>query len=115
MRIGDVMNSLELISIYESVAVITDQMLNAARSGDWDRLVELEASCTMQVQSIKENEEPVVLPETDREKKIQAIKKILKDDREIRNLTEPWMAKLSLMMQHSATQRKLDAIYKGGY
>ena len=42
------MNSLELISIYENVAVLTDQMLDAAQRGNWDLLVKLEASCTLQ-------------------------------------------------------------------
>ena len=109
------MTSLELISIYENVSVLTQQMLMAARSGDWDRLVELEASCTMQVQTIQENEEPVVLPKDARQKKIEVIKRILEDDRKIRDLTEPWMAQLSKLMQNSATQRKLSAAYKTGF
>ncbi len=106
------MNSLELISIYENVAVLTDQMLDAAQRGNWDLLVKLEASCTLQVQDIKNNETPVMLEKEHRERKIRVIKRILDDDRKIRDLTEPWMAQLQRIMQTSAVHRKLSKAYQ---
>ncbi|MFJ7566485.1 flagellar protein FliT [Herminiimonas sp. NPDC097707] len=105
------MNSQEVISLYETVASITDQMLTAARNGDWDELVALEARCSNHVAVLKTSEPPAPLVGAVRERKVQIIKKILSDDREIRNITQPWMAKLSLMINSTGTERKLNNAY----
>ncbi|MBI3284467.1 MAG: flagellar protein FliT [Burkholderiales bacterium] len=108
------MNNFELISLYENVAVITSHMLDAARTGDWELLARLERDCTSRVQSIRDNEIPIELPADMRDKKIRIIKKILADDREIRDITEPWMARLSDLMKNSGTTRKLAQTYGAG-
>ena len=109
------MNSLELISAYENVATITAKMLDAARLADWELLAQLEADCSFQVQCLRENDIPVELPTEIREKKILVIKKILSDDKEIRNITEPWMAQLSNLMKNSNTTLKLSQTYGANY
>ena len=108
------MNSLELISLYENVATITGNMLEAARSGNWELLERLEHDCSSRVQTLRENEIPFDLPTDMRDKKIRIIKKILADDKEIRDLTEPWMAQLSDLMKNSSTTRKLSRAYGAG-
>lgn len=108
------MNSQEMISLYETVAVITDQMLTAARSGDWEQLIELESRCAGHVQTLKANETPVPLTGATRERKVKIIQKILADDREIRNLTEPWMAHLAELINSTSTERKLNQAYDDG-
>jgi flagellar protein FliT len=105
------MNSQEVISLYESVADITEQMLAAARSGDWELLVELETRCSSQVEIIKNAEPREALTGVVRERKVKIIRKILEDDREIRNITEPWMAQLSAMMNSAGAERKLVKAY----
>lgn len=105
------MNSHEVISLYETVAVITDQMLVAARQGDWDRLVELESRCASHVETLRQGEPPVPLTGDSRVRKVRIIQKILADDREIRNLTEPWMAQLSRLINSTGTERKLSQAY----
>ncbi|RJG01155.1 flagellar protein FliT [Noviherbaspirillum sedimenti] len=105
------MNSHEVISLYETVAVITEQMLTAARNGDWDQLAVLESRCASQVEILRKSEHPAPLTGVVREKKVKIIKKILADDREIRNLTEPWMAQLSQLINSTGTERKLSQAY----
>jgi flagellar protein FliT len=105
------MNSQEVITLYENVADITDQMLAAARNSDWDKLAVLESRCTSQVEKLKAGEAPVALTGVARERKVQIIQKILADDREIRNLTEPWMAQLSQLIRSTGTSRKLNKAY----
>lgn len=107
------MDSQEIITLYEAVAEITDQMLAAARAGDWDQLTELESRCFNHVQTLKDGEAPVALSGRTRERKVAIIHKILADDREIRNLTEPWMAQLSALINSSSTERKLSNAYGG--
>jgi len=108
------MESTELIALYENVAVITDQMLNAARDRDWERLTALETNCTSTVQKIRDNENPLPLTPELKERKIQVIKKILADDRQIRDITEPWMAELAGLMKSSSATFKLNQAYGAG-
>lgn len=105
------MNNLELISLYENVATITANMLDAARTGDWELLAQLETNCSNHVQSIRDSELPIELPAEMRDRKIRIIKKILADDKEIRDITEPWMLELSNLMKNSSTARKLSQAY----
>lgn len=105
------MNSQEMISLYETVAVITDQMLAAARNGDWEQLIALESRCASHVETLRQGEAPMPLSGPVRERKVQIIQKILADDREIRNLTEPWMAHLAKLINSTGTERKLTQAY----
>lgn len=105
------MNSQEIISIYEKVAVITDQMLAAARVGDWDQLVELESRCASHVAILKNQEPPMPLTGPNRERKAALIRKVLEDDRQIRTLTEPWMQQLEALINSTGTERKLSQTY----
>lgn len=106
------MDNQEILALYESVADITDQMLAAARTGDWEQLAELESRCSSQVEIIKRNDQPrQPLTPHAREQKTRIIKKILEDDRQIRDITEPWMAQLSAMLKSAGTERKLSQTY----
>ena len=112
-KLEDHMDSQEIITLYEAVSEITDQMLAAARAGDWDQLSILESHCASHVQTLRNGEKPVPLSGPIRERKVEIIHKILANDREIRNLTEPWMAQLSALMNSANTERKLSNAYGG--
>lgn len=105
------MDGAEVISLYESVAELTDQMLAAARKEEWDLLTRLEADCAHVVDMLKKSESSVTLTDDRRERKIEILKKILEDDRDIRNLTEPGLRKLSSLIQSTSTERKLVKAY----
>ncbi|HZW20786.1 flagellar protein FliT [Noviherbaspirillum sp.] len=106
------MDNQEIISLYEAVADTTDKMLAAARVGDWEQLAALETHCSNQVEIIKQNDQQrLPLTPTARERKVKIIKKILDDDRQIRDITEPWMAQLSAMINSAGTERKLSQAY----
>lgn len=109
------MNSQEIISLYEAVSDITNRMVAAARAGDWDRLVALESDCAGHVQTLRDGEPPTPLEGAVRERKVKIIHKILADDREIRNITEPWMAHLSALINSTGAERKLSSAYGGRY
>ncbi len=106
------MDNQEILALYEAVADITDQMLAAARTGDWEQLAALESRCSSQVEIIKQNDQPrQPLTPWAREQKTRIIKKILEDDRQIRDITEPWMARLSALLKSAGTERKLSKAY----
>lgn len=108
------MNSQEVVSIYETIAVISNQMLAAAQCANWAQLATLEKVCAQHVETIKSNaRENAIEPAQGamRERKIKIIQKILADDRELRNITEPWMAKLSKQINSVGVKRKLVHAY----
>lgn len=105
------MDSEEVISLYESVAQITNRMLAAAREGNWDQLATLESDCAGHVHLLETGEAPIKLTSELRHRKVVVIKQILADDREIREITEPWMAHLSNLINSSNTERKLSMTY----
>lgn len=101
----------EIVAVYEEISDITGQMVEAAKTSDWDRLTALEAECSSRVQRLRDGESKPVLDPGSRQTKVKLINKILADDREIRNLTEPWMQRLSAMMNTGETERRLNQAY----
>jgi flagellar protein FliT len=104
------MNSQEVVSLYETMADISGQMLAAARSSNWAQLATLEQICARHVETLKGGDREAAVGEL-RERKIRFIQKILADDREIRNITEPWMARLSMQINTVGAKRKLAQAY----
>ncbi len=105
------MTSQEVLSVYESMVELTGQMVDAASSSDWDRLVVLETRCASQVETLRQKEASIQLSGDSRLRKVQCIKKLLDDDRKIRDLTMPWMAQLSALISNTGTQRRLSNTY----
>jgi flagellar protein FliT len=105
------MNSEDILTVYESVADLTGQMLDAAGSNDWERLVALEIECSTQVGNLRIGEASHILSGPARKRKVELIKKVLADDRRIRDLTTPWMAHLSKLISSNGTQRRLANAY----
>lgn len=106
------MNNQEILALYETVSDITGQMLTAASNRDWEQFTALESQCSGQVKRLQQNEDPrQLLSPDERANKVRLIKKILVDDRKIRDITEPWMAKLSLMMKSVGAEKKLAHLY----
>lgn len=105
------LNSQEVISHYEALADITNQMLAAARVRDWEQLAALESRCSSHVETLKTQEPGMALPVVAREKKVAIIQQILADDRKIRDITEPWMAQLSMLINSGRTEHKLSKTY----
>lgn len=104
------MTSEDIVDVYETMAVITDQMLRAANDNDWDRLTQLEQQCALHVRQLKENE-PQPLAGAARVKKVDAIRRMLAADRQIRDLTTPWMARLSALISNTSTERRVARAY----
>ena len=104
------MTSEDIVAVYETMAVITDKMLRAASDEDWDRLAELEQQCAAHVRQLKENE-PQPLAGPQRVKKVDAIRRMLAADRQIRDLTTPWMARLSALINNTSTERRVARAY----
>lgn len=103
------MTSHEMLAAYASLSALTGTMLDAAREGEWDRLVTLEQRCRGYVGSLQEAE-PMKLNPTDLRTKVAIIRTILQHDAQIRALTEPRMHELQQRLAMTRTARHgLDA------
>ncbi len=102
-----------MIVNYESLSAFIDQMREAATSGKWEQLLDLERQCRHHVASMKLTDEVAMLDAPSRQRKIQLIKKILTDDAEIRNHTEVWMDQLQRIMQSNRHEQRLQQAYGG--
>ncbi|NVM76608.1 flagellar protein FliT [Duganella sp. SG902] len=83
------MTSSEVLSMYENIAGLTNQMAAAARIGDLDRLGKLETQCAAESRAIGTG--VPAQSGAQRLRKIDLLKQILANDREIRDATDPWM------------------------
>lgn len=105
------MTSTEIIQTYESILAVTAEMLEAARNNDWDRLVEREQHCRDLVGRLMQAREPAPLDPASRKRKAQIIRQVLADDAAIRDLTQPWMARLQHLMTSTSQERRLNTAY----
>jgi len=110
------MDNAEMIGTYENILAVTAQMLDAARATDWDLLVKREQECRQLVESLlnSRSENEIVLEPQFRKRKVEIIRKVLADDAEIRNLTEPWMQRLQHLLTSVGHERKLHVAYGAG-
>ena len=83
------MTSNEVLSIYENIAGLSNQMAAAARLGDWDGLSKLEGQCANAARATATG--VPALSGAPRLRKIDLLKQILANDRDIRDMTDPWM------------------------
>lgn len=101
----------DIVALYQEIERLTGGMLSAAHQQDWDRLVALEAGCASCIDSIKGCSVPVRLSEAARQQKVLLLKSILANDREIRKLTDPWMQRISHLLESSNTECRVRNSY----
>jgi flagellar protein FliT len=102
-----------VIENYEYLSLLTAQMREAASQDKWDDLVELEKQCSLRVETMKALDASTPIDESTRLHKVALIRKILADDAEIRNRTEPWMAQLQRIIKGVVQERRLLETYSG--
>lgn len=105
------MSAKLILELYAKISAVTSQMLAAAQDQDWDLLCELEDNCTEYVERLKAIEVNHPNEMDFSNKKIQHVKNILENDRQIREIVSPWMRKLNGLINHSSTERKLTRAY----
>ena len=98
------MTSNDVLSMYENIAGLTNQMVQAARSSDWDGLDQLENRCAAEASVAITGSLPA-LNGAPRLRKIDLLKQIMANDRAIRDVTEPWMTQLASTMPAAQAAR----------
>lgn len=107
------MGSYQVITHYESLSTLTEQMHEAAVRGEWDQLIDLEQQCRQELAAIMPLDEAATLDEQARQHKAQLIRKILAHDADIRSRTQAWMGQLQNIMQSTRREQRLQQAYGG--
>ena len=87
------MNSA-LLTYYEAIEKASQDMLEAAREGNWDTVVKLEGACALLIAQLKNTAAEKPLPADEAQLKSRIMQRILINDAEIRQLAEPWLDNL---------------------
>jgi flagellar protein FliT len=88
----------ELINYYKAIEQASADMLAAARLGDWDQVVKLEGACVLLISQLKEAARCAQLDTETAKAKSRILQRIVVNEGELRNLTEPWLPELERMM-----------------
>jgi flagellar protein FliT len=81
-----------LIDCYRAIEASSLQMLNAARSQDWDTVVHHEGVCAVLIEQLRNQARCVELDAMEKAEKSRIMLRILGNDAKVRDLTEPWLA-----------------------
>jgi flagellar protein FliT len=108
------MNAQQIIlAHYESIADVSQLMLQAAWRSDWEALVDAEQCCASLIGRLKAaGDQNAVLDESGRQRKHDVIRRVLADDAQIRDLTQPWLRKLGEQLGYRRNARSLEAAYR---
>ena len=87
-----------LLQYYEAIEQASEQMLEAARTGDWDQVVKLEGACALLISQLKNAAASQELGREERQLKGRIMQRILVNDAEVRVLAEPWLEDLDRLM-----------------
>lgn len=101
-----------ILDIYGSISAKTAEMLEAAKSSQWDRLIALEQDCRALIERLKDTDAGPAVGAQFVQRKVALIRKALADDAEIRKFTEPWMTQLEVYLGSARQEYKLQRAYE---
>lgn len=87
-----------LLKYYEAIEQASQDMLEAARNGNWDQVVKLEGACAVLISQLKSAASSRELAPEEAQLKSRIMQRILVNDAEIRNLAEPWIDDLDELL-----------------
>jgi flagellar protein FliT len=80
-----------LIDYYKAIEDSSRQMLNAAKSEDWEQVVRFEGACAVLIEQLRDRANAEALLPEQRAEKTRIMQRILNNDAQIRYLAEPWL------------------------
>jgi flagellar protein FliT len=87
-----------LLNYYEAIEKASQDMLEAARAGNWDHVVKLEGACALLISQLKHAASTQALGPEEAQLKSRIMQRILVNDAEIRQLAEPWLEDLDHLL-----------------
>ena len=84
-----------LLNYYQAIERASQDMLEAARYGNWDQVLKLEGACALLISQLKQTASSgKPLGGDEAQLKSRIMQRILVNDAEIRQLAEPWLDEL---------------------
>jgi flagellar protein FliT len=80
-----------LIDFYRAIEATSLQMLEAAKSENWDDVVRLEGACAVLIEQLRFRSRSEELEPQERAEKTRIMQRILHNYAQIRYLAEPWL------------------------
>jgi flagellar protein FliT len=99
-----------LLDRYRALADVSGRMLLAARNGDWDAVIALDADYTARASAVTDAALPPLPPPLAADV-AALIRKLMAEEGELRMLLGPQLAHLSSMLSDAGAQRKLAGAY----
>jgi flagellar protein FliT len=84
-----------LLHYYQAIEKASQDMLQAARTGNWDQVLKLEGACALLISQLKHQAAEKSLGDDEAQFKARIMQRILVNDAEIRQLAEPWLDDLN--------------------
>jgi flagellar protein FliT len=100
-------DSAAVLALYEQVLERTREMLDAAREGDWDGLVQREHERALLVERLKEHDPDPARDAATLERKREILMEIFRADEQIQTLTQDWMHELRDVLGSLGTLQRL--------
>ncbi|GHC89613.1 hypothetical protein GCM10007320_37460 [Pseudorhodoferax aquiterrae] len=88
-----------LIDYYKAIEDSSVKMLRAAQQEDWDEVVRHEGACAVLIEQLRHQAQTEQLTAEQRKEKARIMQRILRNDAEIRCLTEPWLTQFEYMLE----------------
>lgn len=104
-------HSAWLVQRYESVAQFAERMLQAARQGQWDELVELEQQRAAVLSELMADAAQGAIPDEAGDQVAGLIGAILEKDAECTALARAWQDELKSLLGSMGAERKISQAY----
>ena len=91
-----------LLDYYKAIENTSRQMLEAAKTENWDQVVRLEGACAVLIAQLRYKAKTGELGPDERKEKTRIMQRILRTDAEIRCLAEPWLNDLAQLFDKSS-------------
>ena len=91
-----------LIDYYKAIEDSSRKMLQAAQHENWDEVVRYEGACAVLIEQLRHQSQAEQLTPEHRTEKARIMQRILRNDAEIRYLTEPWIQQFEHLLERRA-------------
>jgi flagellar protein FliT len=89
---------MKLLEYYQAIEDSSHKMLEAARVRDLDSVMRYEGVCAVLIEQLRyQSAKEDLLPEQ-RQEKVRIMQRILRNDAEVRYLTEPWLPQIEQLI-----------------
>jgi len=111
-KLKPVMSQEDVLSAYEKLLQHSNKMLLAARSEEWQDLIDDEVEYVSEVDRLSRYETEAVLDSDAQLRKRDLLEKLLKQDREVRQLLVKRRTELQEMLLASSRKQRVEHAYR---